>query len=116
MRILITLLFSLFTFIGWAQDGFEIQVNIDGYTESQLYLAYYLGDKQYIQDTVERADNGSYTFSGEEALSGGIYLVVMAPDNNFFQLLVDDNNQRFEVSTEIGDKQLAATEFVNSSA
>jgi thiol-disulfide isomerase/thioredoxin len=114
MRILTTLLLSLFTLFSWAQDGFEIQVSIDGYTEAQLYLAYYLGDKQYIQDTVDRADDGTYTFSGEEALPGGIYLVVMAPDNNFFQLLVDEKNQRFKVATKIGEQQLAATKFVNS--
>lgn len=114
MRIITTLLFSLFALLSSAQDGFEIQVNIDGYEESQLSLAYYLGDKQYIQDTVDRAEDGTFTFSGEEALPGGIYLVVMMPDNNFFQILVDDNNQRFKVKTEIGDKQLEATEFTNS--
>lgn len=80
-----------------AQAGYNIRVTINGYDQPELYLAYYLGDKQYIQDTVARSADGSYTFSGDEPLPGGMYLVVMAPDNNFFQILVDDQNQRFRV-------------------
>ncbi len=114
MRSLTTLLFLLCSISIWAQDGFEIKVEIDGYEESELYLAYYLGDKQYIQDTVARAKNGSFTFSGEEALPGGIYLVVMAPDNEFFQILIDENNQRFSVTTRIGAEQLEGTKFKDS--
>lgn len=114
MRSLTTLLFLLSSLMIWAQDGYEIKVEIDGYQQSELYLAYYLGDKQYIQDTVPRAKNGSFTFSGEEALPGGIYLVVMAPDNEFFQILIDENNQRFSVQTRIGAEQLEGTVFKNS--
>ncbi len=114
MRIITTLLFLAFSLTIWAQEGFEIKVSINGYQQQELYLAYYLGDKQYIQDTVVRADDGSYTFSGEEALEGGIYLVVMAPDNQFFQILVDDNNQRFSLTTAMGETQLENTQFTNS--
>lgn len=114
MRSLTTLLFLLSSLVVWAQAGYEIKVEIDGYQESELYLAYYLGDKQYIQDTVTRAKDDSFTFSGEENLPGGIYLVVMAPNNEFFQILVDDDNQRYSVSTRIGAEQLEGTVFKNS--
>lgn len=103
-----------FSLLSWAQEGFEIKVKIDGYQEKELYLAYYLGDKQYIQDTVIRAADDTFTFTGEEALPGGIYLVVMAPDNQFFQVLVDEKNQRFSLNTQIGETQLENTVFKNS--
>ncbi len=115
MRFLTTLLFSLL-FLGLsAQQGYKITVDIDGYEEEELYLAYYLGDKQYIQDTVVRSEKGDYTFKGEEPLDGGIYLIVMAPNNNFFQILVDDDNQNFEVKTKMGEEQMPSTTFKNSS-
>ena len=109
MRLLSTLFLALFALTTWAQDGYEIKIEIEGYEQPELYLAYYLGDKQYIQDTVQRAKDDSFTFSSEEALPGGIYLVVMAPNNEFFQILVDDKNQRFGVNTIIGAEQLEGT-------
>lgn len=114
MRFLITLLFSIL-FLGLsAQEGYEITVDIDGYDQEELYLAYYLGDKQYIQDTVPRSKKGDYTFKGDEALAGGIYLIVMAPDNNFFQIIIDEKNQHFSIKTKTGDDQMPSTKFKNS--
>lgn len=89
--------------MGMAQAGHQIKVNIKGYEEPELYLAYYLADKQYIQDTVKRGADGSYVFEGTENLPGGMYLIVMAPDNNFFQILIDDQNQRYQVSSDKAD-------------
>ena len=114
MRLLSTLFLALFALTSWAQDGYEIKIEIEGYEQPELYLAYYLGDKQYIQDTVVRAKDDSFTFSGEEALPGGIYLVVMAPNNEFFQILVDENNQQFSLESKIGAEQLEGTVFKNS--
>jgi len=114
MRILTTLLLTLLALSTWAQEGHQIKVTIDGYTEPQLYLAYYLGDKQYILDTVQRAKDDSFTFAGDEPLAGGIYLLVMAPDNQFIQVLVDENNQRFSMNTVMGDEQLQKTRFKKS--
>ena len=114
MRLLSTLLLSFFALTSWAQDGYEIKVEIEGYDQEELYMAYYLGDKQYILDTVTQDASGSFVFSGEEALPGGIYLVVMAPNNEFFQILVDENNQRYSLTTRMGEEQLEGTEFKNS--
>jgi thiol-disulfide isomerase/thioredoxin len=114
MKFLTTLVLSCFVALSFAQNAYEIQVNIKDYTEDELYLAYYLGDKQYIQDTVVRAADGSYTFRGEEALKPGVYLVVTTPDNDFFQFLITAEEQQFEVSTEMGEQQVASTAFRES--
>jgi thiol-disulfide isomerase/thioredoxin len=84
---------------GFSQPGHDIRIQIDGYDQPELYIAYYMGDKQYIKDTVSRATDGSFTYRGDETLAGGMYLIVMAPDNNFIQILVDENNQRFSLRT-----------------
>lgn len=115
MRIFAAMIVCVLAFCSpaWAQAGHDISVNIKGYDQQELYLAYHLGDKQYIRDTVKVQADGTFHFKGEGELEGGIYLVVMAPDNNFFQILVDEQNQRFSVVTE-KDEPAANISFTNS--
>lgn len=99
-KLSILLSFCFISLFGFAQDGFEIKVKIDGFEKDSLFLGYHYGDKQFLRDTAAKDEKGWFTFKGEEALPGGMYLVVMPPDNKFFELLVDENNQKFEVHTE----------------
>lgn len=84
-------------------NAYQIKVEIEGYEQEELYLGYHYGEKQYIQDTVKRDSDGLYTFTGNEPLEGGIYLVVMAPDNKYFQVLVTENDQHFSIKTNAND-------------
>ncbi len=85
------------------KPGYQIKVKIDGYQSKEAYLGYYYGDKQYLKDTAFVEADGWMYFEGNEALPGGIYLVVMPPDNQFFQLLLDKNNQWFSAETKAPD-------------
>lgn len=93
----ITLLFLLFCNLAHAQKEHEIRIKIDGFQEKELYLGYYLQDKQYLLDTTVLGEDGYFTFKGEEITPGGLFLIVMPPDNQYFQLLIDPDNQRFTV-------------------
>lgn len=85
-----------------AQDSYRITVNIDGYEAEILKLANNVLDKQYLVDTAYRAPDGSYVFSSDTAsLPAGIYLVVTEPDNSYFQILINDDDQQFTVNTKI---------------
>ena len=87
-----------------AQDSYRITVAIEGYDEPILTLANNVLDKQYIVDTARVDADGKYVFrSDTSALPGGIYLVVTAPDNNYFQVLVDADDQVFDVQTSVDD-------------
>ena len=86
-----------------AANGHEIKIKIDGLQEKQVYLGYPYGDKQYIKDTVDIGPKGYFTFKGDEPLDGGIYLVIMPPDNQYFEIFVDDKNQEFTVETQQKD-------------
>ncbi|PPK84397.1 peroxiredoxin [Neolewinella xylanilytica] len=90
-----------------AQDdaAYRIEVDIEGYNEAILTLGYYMMDKQYIVDTASRSPEGTYVFESDTAaLEPGIYLVVLSPDNNYFEVLVSsDDDQEFTLHTSTAD-------------
>lgn len=100
---LLLLLFSLFSLTAHAQDSYEIKIKIDGYDQPVLSLANNLLDKQYIVDTARVNGQGEYVFrSDTSALPTGIYLVVMAPDNQYFQLVIGkETDQNFSLETSV---------------
>ncbi len=105
MRILTFFIFLIcLPAISFSQKvGFQIKVKIDGFEGKEAYLGYYYGDKQYLRDTAYQAADGWFYFEGNEKLLGGIYLLVMPPDNQFFQFLVDDDEQWFSMETKLED-------------
>lgn len=95
-----------------AQESYAITVDVEGYDEEYLTLANYLLDSQYIIDTAYRADDGSYVLSNDTtALPRGIYLVVLSPDNQYFQFVVgDDEDQEFTLRTRKEDLSVIEAE------
>jgi len=81
------LLSTAFCSSGQMKKGYEIAVNISGLQDSTVFLAYHLGDKQYIKDTLRLDSKGSAVFSGEEALPQGIYMIVL-PGKHYFEILL----------------------------
>jgi len=84
-----------------AQNGHDITITVDGFTGDEAYLAYYYWDKQYIEDTV-MASGGTFHFKGDEPIQQGIYLVVLPPENNYFELVIGAD-QEFIVNTDTSD-------------
>jgi thiol-disulfide isomerase/thioredoxin len=97
---LFTWCFFLMSFVTFAQKGYEIRVKLENYSEKQLLLGYHFGDKQYIKDTTTLDNDGYFTFKGDKPLDGGMYLVIMLPDKNYFQILISDEEQRFSLTTD----------------
>lgn len=96
----ILLIFAFFSTSIFAQSGHKIQVELENYNQEKLMLGYHYGDKQYIKDSVKINSEGQFVFEGEEDLDAGIYLVVMPPDNQYFQILINQGEQRFSVKTD----------------
>jgi thiol-disulfide isomerase/thioredoxin len=96
-------LFAIPAVIFSQKPGFQIKVKIDGFQQKEAYLGYYFGDKQYLKDTAYVEADGKFYFEGNEKLSAGIYLIVLPPDNQFIQILVDNDNQWFSVETKLTD-------------
>ncbi|HHH50592.1 MAG TPA: DUF4369 domain-containing protein, partial [Saprospiraceae bacterium] len=96
LLVLTLALFFAFNF-SFAQDAYEIKVKLDSFPQKEIYLGYHLMDKQYIQDTIQINKNGYFIFKGEEALPGGVYLIILPPDNQYFPILISKGEQHFTI-------------------
>jgi thiol-disulfide isomerase/thioredoxin len=102
-RIWFGLVFLFLTVTTPAQSGagYRISVAIDGLADSTVYLAYHLGDKQYIKDTLNLDSNGSGILSGNNSLEQGIYMIVL-PGRKYFEVLMPED-QQFSVTCSFSD-------------
>ncbi len=81
---------------GQMKKGYEIKVNIPDLRDSTVFLAYHLGDKQYVKDTISLDNKGNGVFTGTEDLPQGIYMIVL-PGKQYFEILISDD-QYFSTS------------------
>jgi thiol-disulfide isomerase/thioredoxin len=81
---------------GQTKNGYEIDLTINDLPDSTVFLAYHLGDKQYIRDTVRLDGKGHGMFKGQEILPQGIYMIVL-PGRKYFEVLMTAN-QHFSAS------------------
>jgi len=83
------------------KPGYEIGLTVNGLRDSSVYLAYHLGDKQYIQDTITLDNDGKALIKGNQVLPQGIYMIVL-PGRNYFEMLMS-TDQFFNVSCSYKD-------------
>ncbi len=108
----IVLLFLLVLSVGVWADGYNIKIQIKGLQDTVCYLANYYGDKTYLADTAKVDTKGKFTFEGDSALPGGIYIVAGQSNNKYFEFIID-REQKFSVYTEAEDIN-GKIEFKNS--
>ncbi|MFP4488069.1 MAG: thioredoxin-like domain-containing protein [Bacteroidales bacterium] len=77
-------------------EGCNIFFDFEHAGNSFISLAYHMGDKQYIKDTLYTDQDGKARLERSEALDRGLYMVVF-PDNNLFEMIIADD-QQFTVS------------------
>ncbi|MCW3807254.1 TlpA family protein disulfide reductase [Plebeiibacterium marinum] len=79
-------------------QGYNIDVTINGWSDTTLILGHYFNKKMLVNDTIIIDSAGKGTFKGNEPLPGGIYLMYM-PDQKYFDVLIDDE-QHFSIEVE----------------
>ena len=94
------LLVPAFSF-GQLKNGYEIDISIKDLPDSTVFMAYHLGNKQYIKDTIKLDGKGHGIVHGQETLPQGIYMIVL-PGRKYFEFLISDN-QRFSVNCTFSD-------------
>ena len=102
-RILFSILFSIVPIFlsGQVKTGYEIDITIHDLQDSTVFLAYHLGDKQYIKDTLKLDRTGHGVVHGQEVLPEGIYMIVL-PGRKYFEILIS-KDQHFTVSCSYSD-------------
>jgi len=95
-RTILTLIFII-PLILQAQNAYKIDVKIKNLPDSVLYLANYYGDKTYLADTAIVKGKGHFVFEEDEALPGGLYIMVSQDKKSLFEFLIsDDPDIKFE--------------------
>lgn len=95
-KLLLFLIPVFFIFGHTFGQGYQIDVQLEGFEKDSIFLAYYFGNSQYLKDTAIGKE-GMFQFKGDEALKEGVYMVVLPPDNQFFQILLNKNEQNFSI-------------------
>ena len=72
---------------GQLKGGYEIEITLDGLPDSTVFLAYHLGDKQFIKDTLKLDKMAHGFYRGKESLPQGIYMIVL-PGKKYFEVLI----------------------------
>lgn len=91
--------------------GHRITVRFEGMQDTECYLAYHFGNRQYLTDTADVNHEGVAVFEGTKTLDPGIYLVVLSDERNM-EVIVDDD-QHFEIRVN-PDDFVRTAEFTGS--
>jgi thiol-disulfide isomerase/thioredoxin len=95
----IFLFFALtFIFTTLFSQSYNIKFKVNGVTDSIAILGYHFGDKKYVKDTVKIIKNQG-VFKGDKPLAHGMYFILFPKENNFFDILIDDD-QQFSLTTD----------------
>ncbi len=78
-----------------AREGHRIKVHFDGKHNDDSYLAFHLGNRQYLKDTTSVSGKGIGVFEGPDRLESGLYIIVIDDENNFEVII--DREQHFSV-------------------
>ncbi|NLE33873.1 MAG: redoxin domain-containing protein, partial [Bacteroidales bacterium] len=85
------------------QQGYSINITAKAAPSITVRLAYHVGNKQYVRDSLITDKGGKTRFSGDENLPEGVYMIVL-PDNHFFEFLVGED-QHFDIQFDRNDPQ-----------
>jgi thiol-disulfide isomerase/thioredoxin len=96
MKYLIAILFSLISFLCFAQNGYEIKVRLKPIKNQYIYLGHYYGKQLPIVDSALLNDKSEAVFKGNKKLGGGIYLIGYPDRAHHFEIAID-KNQKFSI-------------------
>jgi len=93
----------LWSFSSLQAQGYRIRIQLNGLSDSTVYLARYLFDQVPVIDSCKHIKNGEIVFQGRTALETGVYIVANQQRNSFYMQFIVDEKQVFNVSAETRD-------------
>lgn len=112
---LLTLFSFLFTGLVAQEKAYEINVKmpVDA-AQGNISLAHYFGNNQYIKVDSTVAKDGAFTFSGEEPLKGGMYLIVYSSSKFYDFVITGKPEEQFMTITADTTDYVGTVQFTNS--
>lgn len=99
------LLFTNFLAI-YAQHN--IDITLKHYENDTLIIGNYLGSKTLVKDTLYKEEDGKFYFASQDTLEPGVYLMLLRPDNEFSQFLIDGIDNDFSIVWDTKEKKSPA--------
>ncbi len=77
------------------KNSVSIEFDIKDYDNDTLLIGYYYGDRTLVYDTLKATKQGKFEIKQDSLLKPGIYLALYQPSNEYFQFMVNSNDQVF---------------------
>lgn len=115
-RLSTTLAFIIVITIGMGSasinaQSYKVDITMTDYESDSLIIGYYMGERQLVQDTLISKDKKKFTWSGDEPLHNGVYLLLTTPDKNFIQFFINEPYPKFDIKL---NGELTDVTFKNS--
>lgn len=93
--------YAAFVFAGSSLNKpMNIKLTVHGLQNTNMILANYFGDKQYVKDTFKFDSKGVITLKADTMLPGGVYLAVFeALANRYFEFIASETQFSLETDT-----------------
>lgn len=86
-------------------DGCRIEIQLANFSEQEVQVAQYFGDKPYLMDTLQRQADGNFLFIEPAGLDPGMYFLILPPDRKFIQFLIAADDQHFTIRADAENLQ-----------
>lgn len=96
----IFLLSTLLAFVQ-AQAQYNINITIEGLSDTTVLLGNFYGESTYVKDTAQTDSNGTLQFQSDRNLEKGTYFIVLGK-NRLFDIVIGDD-QAFSLKTKMPD-------------
>jgi thiol-disulfide isomerase/thioredoxin len=83
------------------EEGYNIEIKVNGLSESTIILGHYFGSAMYPDDTVKVNNNGYGVFKGNKTLTQGLYVVYF--ENGSYLEIIMGADQSFSMVTDTTD-------------
>lgn len=86
-------------------QGYKLTAKFSNYKPQKVTLGYYYEENRYVVIDSAQQSGSTVIFEGEKPLPAGIYCVILTANNEYFDLLIDKDNQNFSMKCDVADIQ-----------
>ena len=76
----------------------DIKIDVKNYDSDTLIFGYYMGERMLVHDTIYRNEDQIFNVMQDSSLHPGMYILVSVPQGIFYQVIVDEIDQEFNVT------------------